>query len=78
MYVCMYVYIYIYIYIYNSPHPVSRRLARLEGPPARLRPIPLLTLWIYISTSQGPYISTSQGRIPFGDHPLKLERYRED
>ena len=62
MYVCMCVCIYIYIYIYIYSDS--------------LRPAALMRPTLRRAKSRGA--DKKVARIPFGDHPLKLGRYRED
>ena len=87
----MYIYIYIYILFYSSPRmPLPATLAgrlwrHLSRPSSRQRNV---SPWIpgrKEGRREGSPISERsrskcrQAReIPFGDHPLKSERYRED
>ena len=73
VYMCVHVYMDIYIYIYvHTQRYISGDRSTERG--AARRParhgFACVCIYIYI------YIYI-YARIPFGDHPLKLERYRE-
>ena len=70
MYVCVFIYIYIYtynIYIYIY---IDTTYERRRGPVAASSQ--------KINLEECGQITSLAKWIPFGDHPLKLERYRED
>ena len=77
----LYIYIYIYIYIYNVIDTQKYIYIYIY----REREM-CIYIYIYIFLGGGPAGPRGEpggrhGRqfwIPFGDHPLKLERYRED
>ena len=92
MYVCMYIYIYIYIYIrtYSTgPRRFGRRCSRSWGAgEGGASSDTYIYIYIYVYMCICVYVYMCMCiciciyiyiyRIPFGDHPLNLERYRED
>ena len=67
IYIHIYIYTYIYIYIYIYSQAVADRIVACSRVALALARQVLDTMLVRIGI-----------RIPFGDHPLRLERYRED
>ena len=71
---CVYVYVYIYIYIYIYTHTY----VILAGVRPHAIDVSHPVDEHYPRDPDTEIINDKPLRIPFGDHLLKLERYRED
>ena len=82
----MYIYLslYIYIYTYTSAPGAEWNTQTLYEPQRGTRAYvgfpsgPRATELGPTSTYKEAFGKVQSSRIPFGDHPLELERYRED